>query len=459
MLKKHPLIAGTIILTATGFISRIIGFFYRIYLSHLFGEEGMGIYQLLSPVLALSFSLTAAGIQTAISKFVASETSTGNYRHSLRVLLAGLVLSTSLSFLCMVFLLKTSEWIAMVFLLEPRTASMLRIIALSLPMAAVHACINGYFYGIKKAEVPAAAQLIEQLGRVGSVFLVTMIGTKKGEVPTINVAVLGLVIGEAISMIFTIIAAYRRFSTISYTSKVQEIQSVSTFSTVPNIESFPTDSYSRIFKSLLTLAVPLSLNRVIINFLASIEAIYIPNRLLSYGYDNQTALSVYGVLTGMAMPLIMFPSALTNSISVLLLPLVAEADATGNQTIIKKAVNKTIRYSTLLGTVCMLVFLIGGKPAGIYLFDSPLAGRFILTLSFICPFLYLGSTLSSIINGLGKPAVVFITNVSALLIRLGFVFLLIPQVGINGYLWGLLVSQIFTAIAFILYLHRHRRPS
>ena len=58
--KRHPLIFGTIILTATGLITRVIGFFYRIYLSRLFGEEGMGIYQLLSPALSLSFSLTAA---------------------------------------------------------------------------------------------------------------------------------------------------------------------------------------------------------------------------------------------------------------------------------------------------------------------------------------------------------------------------------------------------------------
>ena len=62
--KRHPLIFGTIILTATGLITRVIGFFYRIYLSRLFGEEGMGIYQLLSPALSLSFSLTAAGYQT-----------------------------------------------------------------------------------------------------------------------------------------------------------------------------------------------------------------------------------------------------------------------------------------------------------------------------------------------------------------------------------------------------------
>ena len=206
MLKKHPLVAGTIILTVTGFISRIIGFFYRIYLSRLFGEEGMGIYQLLGPVLALSFSLTAAGIQTAISKYVAGETSTGNYRHSLRVLITGLTLSTLLSFLCMAVIIEFSEWIATAFLLEPRTASMLRIVALSLPLGAVHACINGYFYGIKKAQVPAAAQLIEQFCRVGSVFIITTLTTRQGAVPTINVAVLGLVFGEGISMIFTILS-------------------------------------------------------------------------------------------------------------------------------------------------------------------------------------------------------------------------------------------------------------
>lgn len=71
--SSHPLIVGTVILTLTGLVSRIIGF-YRIYLSRLFGEEGMGLYQLLSPVLSLSFSLTAAGYQTAISKLVAEQT-------------------------------------------------------------------------------------------------------------------------------------------------------------------------------------------------------------------------------------------------------------------------------------------------------------------------------------------------------------------------------------------------
>ena len=98
--KKNPLITGTIILTATGFVSRFIGFFYRIFLSRLFGAEGMGIYQLISPVLALSFSLTVAGMQTAISKYVAGETISKDYRSSAMHLFTGFILSMTVSVLC-----------------------------------------------------------------------------------------------------------------------------------------------------------------------------------------------------------------------------------------------------------------------------------------------------------------------------------------------------------------------
>ena len=95
-LKKNPIITGTVILTATGVISRVIGFFYRIFLSRNIGEEGMGIYQLLAPVMALSFSLTAAGIQTSISKHVAAYEARREHRSSVSVLMCGLFLSVFL---------------------------------------------------------------------------------------------------------------------------------------------------------------------------------------------------------------------------------------------------------------------------------------------------------------------------------------------------------------------------
>ena len=101
--------------------------------------------------------------------------------------------------------------------------------------------------------------------------------------------------------------------------------------------------YRRITGQLLQLAVPLSANRLVLNLLQSVEAVYIPNRLMAYGLNNADALGVYGVLTGMSLPLILFPSAITNSISVLLLPIVAEADASGNRSAVRRAILTSIR--------------------------------------------------------------------------------------------------------------------
>lgn len=441
--KKNPLITGTIILTATGFASRFIGFFYRIFLSRLFGAEGMGIYQLISPVLALSFSLTVAGMQTAISKYVAGETISRDYRSSAMHLFTGFILSMLVSILCTTGIYCYADEIALHFLMEPRTAPLLRIISLSIPLATVHSCINGYFYGIRKTSVPAICQLSEQIIRVGSVYVIYYFCLKQNLTPTISFAVVGLVIGECASMIVSLIAIRAHFVHIvpsGYGSLLKADVS----------------AYLGIAKNLLSLAIPLSLNRIIINFLQSLEAIFIPNRLLSYGYDNATALSVYGILTGMSLPLILFPSAITNSICVLLLPIVSEADATENTRAIKKAVHKSIRYGFLLGIIFTAFFLCTGRFLGNLLYQSTLAGSFIIVLSFLCPLMYIASTLGSILNGLGKTSLTFIYSMASLLVRLGFVFFGIPLWGIHGYLWGLLVSQAVQTILCMFAVRKYR---
>lgn len=80
MIQKHTLIKSTVILTTAGMISRIIGFFYRIFLSRTIGAEGIGIYQMIFPVHALLLALSVSGIQTAISRFVSARSATGDDR-------------------------------------------------------------------------------------------------------------------------------------------------------------------------------------------------------------------------------------------------------------------------------------------------------------------------------------------------------------------------------------------
>ena len=444
--RNRTFIKGTLILTLTGLLSRVIGFFYRIYLSRLFGEEGMGIYQLLSPVLALSISLCAAGIQTAISKYVAASVAKGNCKDSYRYLFTGLFLSLLLSVPCMLLLLMFSDFVAVHFLLEARTASMLRIIALSIPAGAVHSCINGYYYGIKKTMLPSSTQLIEQFMRFFCVLAADFLARRSHTVPHINAAVVGLVVGECAAMLISLLAIYFRFYR-------EEAGAGKSSLPCSNAGAFGISRFHAV-KNLLVLAFPLTVSRIVVNLLQSVEAVAIPSRLCRYGYDSVTALSVYGVLTGMALPLLFFPNALTGSMSLLLLPMVSEADAKGNTDAVKNTTLKTIQSCLLLGAACTLFFFLSGPFLGRFLFHSELAGRYIRSLSLLCPFLYLCTTLSGILHGLGKAVSVFFVNVFSLSLRLLFVFFLIPAFGIDCYILSMVLSQLLSAFFYLFLLYR-----
>ena len=145
---KNPFIFGTLLLAAAGILTRIIGFFYKIFLSRTIGAEGLGIYQLIFPVMSICFSLTSAGIQTSISKYVSMEIGKNNPKGARLYLVIGLLISTALSVVTGVFIWKNAAFIANTLLGESRCTSLLKIIAFSYVPCSIHACINGYYYGM-----------------------------------------------------------------------------------------------------------------------------------------------------------------------------------------------------------------------------------------------------------------------------------------------------------------------
>ena len=421
MKKNSPILSGAIYLTAAGLIAKVIGFFYRMFLSQTFGAESVGIYQLISPALVLAYSLCAAGIQSSISKLISAKASN-------ETLWIGMFLSVLLSLFCTIFVYTDADWIARSLLLEPRLEPLLKITSFSYPLSSIHACINGYFYGKKKALSPALSQLIEQALRGGSVFLLCSAASAKGVMPSLSLSATGVVIGEIRSVLFSF---FMLFGDLDF--------------------AMPTH-FRKISGSILAFAIPLSASRLIVNFLQSIENIYIPNRLLLYGFNSKTSLSIFGVLTGMALPLVLFPTAITGSVALMLLPVVSEAQASKDWQEIRTVILRTVLICMLLGFLFSIFFLLFGPLLGRILFKNELAGNFIITLSFICPFLYVNGSLSSIINGLGKTIFTLLSNLASLIIRLLFVFIAIPRYGITGYLWGLLLSQISITFCSVIFL-------
>ncbi|HIT90286.1 MAG TPA: polysaccharide biosynthesis protein [Candidatus Merdenecus merdavium] len=417
-------------------MTRIIGFFYRIFLSHTIGPEGMGIYQLIFPIYALCFSLTAAGIQTAISRFVAWKVSLKDEQAARDILLVGLTISMILSIGTTILLYLNADFLAINILDEPRCGDLLRIVSLSIPFGCVHSCVNGYYYGIKKANVPALSQLIEQLIRVFASYVIYLMLKEQGHMVGPAIAAIGIVLGEFVSMLFSATAIIGRFQK---------------FPTFKQVKS----PYFTHAKNILSLSLPLTANRILLNVLQSAEAILIPIRLRLYGFDTSEALSVYGVLTGMSLPLILFPSAITNSVAVMLLPTISEAQASDNHRMIARTIENTIKYCLILGILCTGTFLLFGSDLGTVFFDNSMAGSFILVLAWICPFLYLTTTLNSILNGLGKTTTSFIHHCIGLGTRILFVLFCIPKFGITGYLWGLLVSELIMTLLHIIDLKKY----
>lgn len=439
-LFRSSLIKGTLILTLAGTLSRFIGFFYKIFLSRTIGAEALGIYQLIFPLFAFCLALSCGGLQTAISRYTASSKTDRIARSYLTI---GSTLSLVLSFCCAVFLFRYADFLSLHLLGEARCEPLLRIMAVAIPFACIHACISGYYYGRKKAGIPSASQLVEQLIRVLGVWLVCSILTEQQQEFTAAIAVWGLVFGEIASALFSLTALSAKKNTVFQKSAFQKTTNTAFYGLKARTSN------------LCSMAIPLTINRVSLSLAQSLENILIPLSLRSFGYSSEDALSVYGILTGMVFSTIMFPAVLSNSLSAMLLPEIAKAQAEKKEQQIAHLIRKTIESSLVFGFLCTLLFLLGGSYIGVFLFGNHLAGVYIRTLSWISPFLFLSGTLCSILHGFGKPKTVLALNIIGSCIRIFCIFYFVPTIGIRGYLWGMLASQIFTSLTAWIYLSRH----
>ncbi len=438
-MSKNKVIKGTFILTFAGLITRIIGFYYRIFLSKTIGAEGMGLYQMIFPIYGLCFALSVSGIQTAISKFVAADNAKNNHPGMMNTLKTGLYLSLTMSVITAFTLYHSSEFLAKDVLGDIRCKRLLELAAFSVPLGALHSCINSYYLGRQKTFIPGFSQLLEQIIRVFSVYIITTVLISSNAFTDTTslmpeIAVIGLILGEAASSLMSLISILgdKDFKILKKIPKGKQVQI-----------------------SLLSMAYPLTLNRVILSLVNSLEAILIPFCLQKYGLTNSGAISVYGILTGMAMPFIFFPSTLTNAISAMLLPSISEAQAQNSHKTISFITEKSIKYCLSIGIFCTGFFVTFGSELGAFLYDNYVAGAYITILGWLCPFLYLCSTLTSILNGLGHTKTTFRNNMLATAVRISFVIFAIPKFGIKGYLFGLLFSEILCSMLHIISLTKH----
>ena len=449
-LFQNKMIKGTLILTIAGIITRFIGFYYKIFLADILGARLLGTYQLIFPVYGICFTIYAAGIQTAISQLIG--TSSGKKdSHSmspLKILVYGCLLSLCLSLFMSAIIYTGADWIAANIILEPACTPYLKIISLLFPFCGVSACICGYYYGIQNASVPAGSQIIEQLARVAFVFLIcALFGADENKCCII--AVWGIVIGEIAGFLFNFIKLI-----VSITSQ----RKLSGFKDKKKSADKNLHKKHPVFKSLIILAVTLTSTKLIVSLLHSAESIFIPAALTKYGCTSSEALSIYGMLSGMAMPFILFPTAISNAFATMLLPAVAKSQAENDTAAISKSVTFAVKYSLLIGWLFVYIFIIHGNNMGTLFFHNKTAGSYIVTLAWLCPFIYISTTLTGIINGMGHTQLTFIMTVVSLIVKIYSLVALVPVYGIKAYLMGMLISQILMTFMEVFYLKEYIIP-
>ena len=410
------IIESTLILTVANVLNRLLGFGYRIYMSNTLGSEGMGLYQLIMPLYALAWSISCSGFTTTVSKLVAGEKASGRHGNMGRILKQALAITTSLGILLNIILFFSADTVALSMFRDERLGLALRILSISFPFMAAGSCIRGYFMGLQETVVPAISQVFEQCVRMIVVYLLSSSFMSRGLAYACAAAVCGIFFGEVLSFVFVILA-YKRFKQKSKFNKP------------------PTMASHKTLQMLLFMAAPLTFNRISGSLLATFENMILPRKLIAFGMSNSEAISEFGKINGMAMPLIQFPSALLVSLSMALIPAVSESVTMKNYTKINNTVSKVMLFTTITGIGASAIFILFSQELGNIIYNQNI--EYILTLlGIMCPFIYMHMTLSGILNGLGEQVFIFRNSLISSFISIAFIMVVVPRSGIAGYILG-----------------------
>ena len=212
-----------------------------------------------------------------------------------------------------------------------------------------------------------------------------------------------------------------------------------------------------VLKSVLTMAVPLSAARISSAMLSTIENIMIPQQLQKYGQNTAQALIAYGELTGMAMPLLMLPSACLMAASVSLVPEISEANAISQHRRIKKTVSAVFLFTSIIGFGAAAFFAVFPKEICYIVYNRPTLGKVLFPMAFLCPLLYAQTTLSGLLNGLGKQFFLFRNSILSSAISIAVIWFFMPLYGIPAFLFGWFLSLLFSVCNAIIQLWKHTK--
>lgn len=420
LLKIKRFIYNGVLLTAVALIIRTVSVSFNVYITDKIGAESTGLYQLVMSVYAPALTLATAGVSLSSSRLVAEELGKRRGGRWLSVYLRCLLYAFLSSAPVSLILYVISPYIASSWLGNENGSSLLQVLSIGLPFIALSSCTNGFFTALRKASKSAFLMLIEQLFRI---FLTLFLITKDdlSGIKCLSAVVIGSVCSDIFSFFISVLLSR------SVIKKMKKQSCKSKESITPRI---------------LSVTLPVSISSFLRSSLIALEHIMIPKGLKKNGMSYNTAMASYGTLTGMAMPIIMFPSSFLYSFSSLIIPELAEAnekkDYEGIRTNIKR-----ILYAFLIFSVGASGIIFGfSSELGKVIYDSASVGKFLLILSPLIPFMYLDTAVDSMLKGIGEQIYTMKVNVIDAAASVISVMILVPKMGITGYVVVILISEL-----------------
>lgn len=420
MKRRIEFFKSGLILTAVGLSLRTVGMLFGAFITRTIGAEGIGLYTVIMTVYSFAITFATSGISLTVTRLVAGAIGEGKEWQIGRILKAAVLYSLGFGALATVLLLVGAEIISAAVLSEAGAASALRILALSLIPVSLCSVFSGYFVGVKRVRFNAAAQVISQFFKIGITVVLIARLSNSGAVRCVVALCLGITVTEAATLLlifFEYILDRRKYGKQSK------------------------DIVRGQGRQVMGAAIPLAISAYFRSVLTTAEHILIPKRLMSRGEGSSEAYAHYGILHGMALPLVLYPMAPLSSFSGLLVPEFAEDSAGGNikrmERIASEALNTTLVYAAL-ASVILFVF---SEELGYAVYGSYDAGRFIAILALIVPIMYLDHVTDGILKGIGEQVYSMWVNITDALLSLILVYFLIPPLGIFGYAVVIVVME------------------
>ena len=422
MLKKR-FIKNSLMMTTTLLITQIAAIFFNIYISSKIGAEGMGIYRLVITVYAFSATFATSGITLSVTRLVTDFLTfkrCGEAKHAVAVCMAvGVGLSCAVGTLLFAF----SNKIGVDFLGDARTVLSLKVLAFSLPFMAVSACFRGYFLAVRSVLKSASEQLFEQIVQIFvCISIITPFAEKGLEYACCAVAV-GTTLSELASCIYSAVLYLADISKYKVKSK----------------------RFNGIFRKLTEIGLPVMGSSCLRSGLSMIENTLIPTGLQRYGYSASKALGEYGIIMGMAMPVLMFPIVFLAPISSLIIPEMSEARASNRTAGISRMARKILTAAVLFIIPTTVIFLIFGDELGSFLYKRDDVGVYIRILALTVPFSYLDCVVDGMLKGLNQQIYYFTYNIIDSTVRVILALVLIPKIGVKAIIIIMFVSVILNS--------------